>query len=201
MWKILDLVESHVKGNSRRGCPGRGRVLESDFECRNEEKAMAARKRKEYGQYIVADPEICHGQLTFKGTRIKVEPVLRLVARGMDWDEIIRRCDGSITREAILEAIKLTHPAPVRKRGTSRQKRLELGHYIVADPEVYHGQLTFKGTRIPVKNVLFYVAKGHDWDWISEAYGGQISHEAIAEAIQLACEALIEKTEKRRRAA
>lgn len=81
------------------------------------------------------------------------------------------------------------------------RKRVEYGQYIVADPKIYHGQLTFKGTRIPVKIVLFYVAKGYDWDWISKAYDGRINHDAIAEAVELAREALIEKTEKRRRAA
>lgn len=80
-------------------------------------------------------------------------------------------------------------------------KRKELGRYIVADPEICHGQLTFKGTRILVKDVLYYVAKGRDWDWISTAYDGRLNHEAIAEAIELAREALLEKIEKRRRAA
>jgi uncharacterized protein (DUF433 family) len=161
---------------------------------------MAARKRKEYGQYIVADPEIYDGQLIFKGTRIKVESVLRLVARGTDWDKIIRRYQGRLTRDAIMEAIQVTHPVPAnipRPKG----KRIELGQYIVADPETCHGQLTFKGTRIFVKDVLYYLAKGRDWDWISAAYDGRVSHEAIAEAIELARDALIRQTEPRRRAA
>jgi uncharacterized protein (DUF433 family) len=81
------------------------------------------------------------------------------------------------------------------------RKRKEYGQYMVADPKIYHGQLTFKGTRIPVKHVLFYVAKGYDWDWISAEYDGRISRQAIAEAIELASEALIAKTEKPRRAA
>jgi uncharacterized protein (DUF433 family) len=81
------------------------------------------------------------------------------------------------------------------------RKRIEYGQYIVADPEICHGQLTFKGTRIMVKTVLFYVAKGYDWDWISKDYDGHISRDAIAEAVELARTALIEKTERRRRAA
>ncbi len=80
------------------------------------------------------------------------------------------------------------------------RKRKEWGHYIVADPEICHGQLTFKGTRILVKSVLYYVAKGKDWDWISAECFGRVSREAIAEAVQLATEALLEKTEKRQRA-
>ena len=78
---------------------------------------------------------------------------------------------------------------------------MALGEYVVADPEICHGQLTFKGTRIMVKSVLFYVGQGKNWDWISEQYFGKISGEAIAEAVRLSSEALVEKIERRRRAA
>jgi uncharacterized protein (DUF433 family) len=81
------------------------------------------------------------------------------------------------------------------------RKRKELGQYIVADPEICHGQLTFKGTRLFVKDALAMLAKGYDWDRISYEFDGRVSHAAIAEAIELASNALIEKTEKRRRAA
>jgi uncharacterized protein (DUF433 family) len=81
------------------------------------------------------------------------------------------------------------------------QKRQELGQHIVADPKICHGQLTFKGTRILVKSVLFYVTQGQDWDWISREYRGKVSREAIAEAVSLASDALLEKTGERRRAA
>jgi uncharacterized protein (DUF433 family) len=80
-------------------------------------------------------------------------------------------------------------------------KRKELGQYLVIDPEICGGQLIFKGTRIFVKDVLAMLAKGYDWDRISYEFDGRLSHEAIAEAITLASEALLEKTEKRRRAA
>jgi uncharacterized protein (DUF433 family) len=60
---------------------------------------------------IVADPKICHGQPTFRGTRILVQDVLEMVAEGMDWDEIIDNCDGKITREAITEAIRAASKA------------------------------------------------------------------------------------------
>ncbi len=74
-------------------------------------------------------------------------------------------------------------------------KRIEFGQYVVSDPEICHGQLTFKGTRVLVKDVLYYVAHGKSWDWISDGYHG-LPTEAIAEAISLAGEALIEKVEK-----
>src|SRR5574341_1494542 len=78
------------------------------------------------------------------------------------------------------------------------RKRIDFGEYVVSDPEICHGQLTFKGTRIMVKSVLEMLAEGYSWDQISAAYYGKIGHEAIAEAIGLACSALVEKTEKGR---
>ncbi len=64
-------------------------------------------KRIELGEDIVADPRICHGTLTFKGTRLFVSDVLEMVAEGMDWDAIIAECHGDVTKEAIAEAIRL----------------------------------------------------------------------------------------------
>jgi len=61
--------------------------------------------RRELGQYIVADDEICHGKPTFAGTRIMVWQVLEMVAEGMDWIQITWECHGSVTKEAIVEAI------------------------------------------------------------------------------------------------
>ncbi|HET8676173.1 MAG TPA: DUF433 domain-containing protein [Blastocatellia bacterium] len=64
-------------------------------------------KAKELGKYIVADPEICHGKPTFRGTRIFVKDVLEMVAEGMSWDRIVGEWRGSITKEAISEAVLL----------------------------------------------------------------------------------------------
>ena len=38
--------------------------------------------------YIVADPQICHGKPTFKGTRIMVWQVLEMLAAGDTVDDI-----------------------------------------------------------------------------------------------------------------
>jgi len=60
------------------------------------------------GQYIVADPAICHGKVTFKGTRIFVADVLADVQAGLSWDFIIRRWGGGkISKAAIAEALHL----------------------------------------------------------------------------------------------
>ena len=82
-----------------------------------------------------------------------------------------------------------------------RRTRKEFGRYIVADPDICHGQLTFTGTHIMVKSVLFYVAQGKDWEWISREYAGRVSREAIAEAVRLASDALLEKVENQQPAA
>lgn len=41
-------------------------------------------------KYIVADPAICHGKPTFKGTRIMVWQVLEMLSAGEDSKDIIR---------------------------------------------------------------------------------------------------------------
>jgi uncharacterized protein (DUF433 family) len=67
-------------------------------------------ERRMFGQYIVADPKICHGKLTFVGTRIMVFQILEMIAEGMDWDSISDAWDGKVSKDAILEAVNLaTH--------------------------------------------------------------------------------------------
>ena len=70
-------------------------------------------KAKNLGKYIVADPRICHGRPTFRGTRIFVRDVLEMVAEGMEWDSIVRSWDGKVSREAIAEAILIVSEALV----------------------------------------------------------------------------------------
>jgi len=57
------------------------------------------------GQYIVVDDEICHGQATFKGTRIMVWQVLRMLSHGITWDQIVSDWSGRVPKEAIAEAV------------------------------------------------------------------------------------------------
>jgi len=56
-------------------------------------------------EYIVADNKVCHGQLTFKNTRIMVWQVLDLLAAGVTIDTILKDYFPELTREAILSAI------------------------------------------------------------------------------------------------
>jgi uncharacterized protein (DUF433 family) len=70
-------------------------------------------------------------------------------------------------------------------------KKMVLGRYIVADPKICHGKLTFRGTRIFVASVLEQVAGGMDFESISESWRGSVTQEAIKEAVRLAREALL----------
>ena len=67
----------------------------------------AAAGQQIIGRNIMADPAVCHGKLTFRGTRFFVADILDMVASGMDWESIIERADGKIERDAIREAVSL----------------------------------------------------------------------------------------------
>jgi len=64
-----------------------------------------------YGSYIVADPRICHGQLTFRGTRVLVADVLDQVAHGVPWEAIVTEWRGTVSMDAIAEAVSLARAA------------------------------------------------------------------------------------------
>ncbi len=73
--------------------------------------------RVELGRYIVADPEVCHGKPTFKGTRIMVWQVLDALGRGESADEIVKAWDGKISKSAIAETVRLAREALLDGQG------------------------------------------------------------------------------------
>jgi uncharacterized protein (DUF433 family) len=73
--------------------------------------------KKSLGRHIVADPKICHGQPTFRGTRILVVDVLDDVARGLSWEAISDRWRGAVKKEAIAETVRLAREALVNQAG------------------------------------------------------------------------------------
>ena len=74
-------------------------------------------KRVELGDYVVADPQICHGKPTYKGTRIMVWQILQDLARGETVDEVVRAWGGRVSREAVLETIRLAGGALLDRDG------------------------------------------------------------------------------------
>ena len=67
--------------------------------------------RKAFGRYVVVDSSICHGQPTFRGTRILVNDVLEQVAQGMAWESIHEQWRGAVSQPAIAEAVRLAGKA------------------------------------------------------------------------------------------
>ena len=68
---------------------------------------------KTVGRFVVTDPTVCHGEPVFRGTRILVADVLEQVASGMAWEAIVEEWRGSVTPEAIAEAVRLAREALV----------------------------------------------------------------------------------------
>ena len=69
-----------------------------------------------------------------------------------------------------------------------------IGRYLVVDPKVCHGKLTFTGTRVPVETVLSWLAKGKTMESILATWP-EITREAVEEATQLAAAALVQRHE------
>lgn len=72
---------------------------------------------KNYTDYISVDPQICHGQPCFKGTRIMVYLVLELLEAGVDEDEIIKSYYRKLTKRHIQAA--LHYAAELMRTGES----------------------------------------------------------------------------------
>ena len=58
----------------------------------------------DWREYITVDPNVCHGQACFKGTRVMVSVVLDNLAAGASQDEILRSYP-SLSQESIQAAI------------------------------------------------------------------------------------------------
>ncbi len=74
-------------------------------------KNLRSKEKRLIGRFIVADPAICHGKPTFRGTRILVSDVLDQVASGMAWETIVEEWRGDIPEEAVAEAVRLASQA------------------------------------------------------------------------------------------
>lgn len=80
-------------------------------------------KAVEINKYIVADPEICHGKLTFKGTRVMASLVLEMLEAGASYDEILDAYP-SLTRQHIRAALDFAAKAAEQSFDTSKAKAL-----------------------------------------------------------------------------
>lgn len=64
----------------------------------------------EVGKHLVVDPRVCHGKLTFQGTRVPVHTVLVFMSKGWTIDQVLADWD-QLKREAVVEAIELAADA------------------------------------------------------------------------------------------
>lgn len=79
-------------------------------------------RRVRLGKYIVADPHICHGEPTFRGTRKLVRDCLEWAASGLTVQELARV--SNLPEEAIVEALHLAASALSRQyRASSAMPR------------------------------------------------------------------------------
>ena len=77
----------------------------------------------------------------------------------------------------------------LRRKPKQQPLKRMIGRFIVADPAICHGQPTFLGTRILVADVLEQVASGIARATIVEEWRGNVSSDAISEAVRLARQA------------
>jgi len=61
-------------------------------------------KRVVINKYIIADPKICHGKPTFKGTRIMVWQILEMLKSGESTEEI-KKAFPSVGKQHIKAAL------------------------------------------------------------------------------------------------
>lgn len=100
-----------VKKNGKKISTTTRMLTRDALSSRQQRASVPKPKRLILGRYIVADPKICHGKPTIRGTRVMVSQVLDQVALGMDWESISERWGGSIPKEAIAEAVHLSSQA------------------------------------------------------------------------------------------
>lgn len=60
---------------------------------------MESPKAQLLGCHIGAEPVICHGKPTFRGTRVMVWQVLEMIADGMAWETIVEQWDGAVSKD------------------------------------------------------------------------------------------------------
>lgn len=83
-------------------------------------KINGAARALELGKFIVADPKVCHGKPTYKGTRIMVWQILEALGDGESVDELVKAWGGRVSRDAILETIRLAGTNLLNEQGRLR---------------------------------------------------------------------------------
>ena len=86
--------------------------------------------------------------------------------------------------------LRTTTKVPSKKMGA--RQPIPVGKHLMVDPAVCHGELTFRGTRIPVRTILLYLAKGRTLAYLRKSWP-EVTSEAIEEAVSMAVDLLVHR--------
>lgn len=89
-------------------------INDANDDSHSERGKVTAMKIRAIGQHLVVDPGVCHGRLTFRGTRVPVQTVLHVLSEGRSIRQVLKGWP-ELTRAAISEAIQLAGVALVRQ--------------------------------------------------------------------------------------
>ena len=90
------------------------------------------RRPKEIGEYLVVDPRVCHGKMTFKGTRVPVETVLTFLAKGDTPEEILAGWP-ELKWEWVAEAVRVARDTLVKKYMMSKSPGKPMSQLVLDD--------------------------------------------------------------------
>lgn len=65
------------------------------------------------GEHIVRASGVCGGRPTFKYTRIEIAGTMDRLAAGESLDEVVAGCRGRVSREAVMEAVRVVSVQPL----------------------------------------------------------------------------------------
>src|SRR5438093_6963238 len=77
------------------------------------------------------------------------------------------------------------NPTIANRQPAKVKKPVAVGKHLIADPRVCHGELTFRGTRVPVETVLIRLGKGRSVESMLQSWP-ELTRVAIEEAATLA---------------
>jgi uncharacterized protein (DUF433 family) len=106
------------------------------------------------------------------------------------------RMNSMVQRKKTIEKAYGEAKAPSKKKRS--QQAVEVGKHLIVHPGVCFGKMTFKGTRVPVETILYFLSTGRPVEEILKGWP-ELTKEGIAEAVQLAGAALVEKYQVRPR--
>lgn len=81
--------------------------------------------------------------------------------------------------------------AKPKSKAAVKPESRQVGKYLVVDPGVCFGKMTFRGTRVPVETILFYLGTGHSVEYLRKSWP-EVSPDAIEEAVRLATDVFLE---------